>query len=141
MIGLHTEFVRLPTDDFVAAEIELSKKFKEFTGCIGAIDGTHIAAHAPSSEQARFYNRKGKLMQNVFAAVRFDMRFSFVYAGAEGSVNDTILFRWSTNDSFTIPPGRYYLGDSGFTLIQGVIIPFSATRYHLKEFGDGNVPR
>ncbi|KFA47657.1 hypothetical protein S40293_10276 [Stachybotrys chartarum IBT 40293] len=31
---LHTEFIRLPDDDFVAAEIELSDRLRAFTGCV-----------------------------------------------------------------------------------------------------------
>jgi hypothetical protein len=140
MMKLYTEFVRLPDDDFVAAEIELSGELRAFTGCIGAIDGTHIAAHVPVADQKRFFNRKKKISQNVFAAVRFNMCFSFVLAGAGGSVNDATLYRWSANEKFVIPPGRFYLADAGFALSRGVVIPFSGTRYHLREFGEGERP-
>lgn len=141
MMKLNTEFVTLPEDNYVAGEVELEDKSKEFSGCIGAIDGTHVAAHLPVRAQARFFNRKSVVTQNVFAAVRFDMRFSFILAGAEGSVNDATLYRLSANQGFSIPDGRFYLGDAGFGLTKGVLVPYASTRYHLREFEDGNRPR
>src|SRR6202007_1862249 len=48
------------------------------------LDGTHI----PSSDQARYRNRKGYLSQNVLAVCNFDMQFVYVLAGWEGSAHD-----------------------------------------------------
>lgn len=44
---LHIAFVTQPDDSFVSPEIELCEKHYPFSGCISAIDGTHLAAHIP----------------------------------------------------------------------------------------------
>lgn len=33
--------------------------------------------------------------------------------------------------------GKYYLGDAGYALTSYTMTPYRGTRYHLKEFGDG----
>ncbi|KAK3353709.1 hypothetical protein B0T25DRAFT_581423 [Lasiosphaeria hispida] len=43
--SLHKAFVRLPPDDWLDPDVELNPKTNAFNGCIGAVDGTHIAAH------------------------------------------------------------------------------------------------
>lgn len=60
--------------------------------CIGAIDGTHVSAWAPSSKQTSFRGRKNAVTQNVMVACDFDMRFIFVYSGWEGTANDSRVF-------------------------------------------------
>lgn len=60
--------------------------------CIGAIDGTHVAAWSPASRHKTFCGRKSSLVtQNVMAACSHDM-FTFVYAGWEGTANDSRVF-------------------------------------------------
>jgi hypothetical protein len=61
--------------------------------CIGAIDGTHIPAKVTSDIVARFRGRYKQPTQNVLACIRFDMRFSYVLAGWEGSANDCTILR------------------------------------------------
>ncbi|KAF4921051.1 ATP-dependent DNA helicase Q-like 3 [Colletotrichum fructicola] len=117
----------------VSKEIELDHKNCQFNGCIGAIDGTLIAAHVAAASQKRFFNRKGFVSQNVFAAVTFDGLFSYVLAGAEGSMNDATLIRHAQSRSFDVPLGRYYLADAGFACERGIVTPFPGERYHLNE--------
>src|SRR5258708_33403009 len=62
--------------------------FPYFEDCIGALDGTHIAAHIPSSLQPRYRNRKQFISQNVLACCDFDMRFTYLLAGWERSAHD-----------------------------------------------------
>ena len=52
------------------------------------MDGTHIPAHAPPGEQVAYMNRHGQATQNVLAICDFDMRFTYIYAGWEGSAHD-----------------------------------------------------
>ena len=59
--------------------------------CIGAIDGTHITCVPPRDVAERYRNRHGYLSQNILAAVQFNMLFSFVMAGWEGSAHDSRL--------------------------------------------------
>ena len=58
---------------------------------------------------------KGDLTQNVLGVCTFDLQFSFVYAGWEGSAHDTrVLDDAFVRGEFSVPPGKYYLGDAGY---------------------------
>ncbi|CAH9146104.1 unnamed protein product, partial [Cuscuta epithymum] len=63
-----------------------------FKKCVGAIDGTHVAASAPASKQKTFRGRHATVTQNVMAACSHDMLFTYVYAGWEGTGNDSRVF-------------------------------------------------
>ena len=56
----------------------------------------------PPEIQGRFRGRKDGTMQNVLAAISFDLKFTYVLAGWEGSVNDSRVL----NDAFA-RPGRF----------------------------------
>ncbi|KAH9124140.1 hypothetical protein LEN26_008540 [Aphanomyces euteiches] len=110
------------------------KWFPFFENCVGTIDGTHIPASVPSSSQSRFRDRNGDISQNVFAACSFDMRFSFVLAGWEGSAHDGRVLSDAYTKGFRQLHGRYYVGDAGYALSPCVLTPYRGVRYHLKEF-------
>ena len=79
--------------------------------CIGAIDGTHVRACVPQENQIPFIGRKGIPTQNIMAACSFDMQFTFVWAGWEGSAHDTRIFYeaiGNTNIQFPQPPEGIY---------------------------------
>ncbi|XP_071680057.1 protein ALP1-like [Lolium perenne] len=65
--------------------------FPYFRNCIGAIDGTHVTAKVSISMSASFRGRNHYSSQNVLAAMDFDMRFTYVLAGWEGSANDASI--------------------------------------------------
>lgn len=134
MVQLHTAFVTLPEDDHISHEIELDPKSRAFAGCIGALDGTHVDALVPLAQQRRFFNRKGSVTQNVLAVIQFDATFSYVLAGAEGSLHDASLARLALSQSFCIPEGRFYLGDAGFGIQKGILVPYPSVRYHLDDW-------
>jgi hypothetical protein len=56
--------------------------------CIGAIDGTHVRATIPTDMEHAFHGRKSYATQNVMAAVDFDLQFTYVLAGWEGTTQD-----------------------------------------------------
>ena len=56
---------------------------------MGAIDGTHIGASTPASRTITFRDKKSDITQNVMCACNFDMRFTYVHVGWEGSANDS----------------------------------------------------
>jgi hypothetical protein len=56
--------------------------------CIGAIDGTHVRATIPTDMEHAFHGRKSYATQNVMAAVDFDLQFTYVLAGWEGTAQD-----------------------------------------------------
>ena len=55
---------------------------------MGAIHGTHVIARVPKRHRAAFMGRKHTTTQNVLAVVDFDLRFTYVLAGWDGSAHD-----------------------------------------------------
>ena len=49
--------------------------------CVEVKDGTHVHASMPPEIQGRFHGRKDGTMQNVVAAISFDLKFTYVLAG------------------------------------------------------------
>jgi hypothetical protein len=136
MLLLHQHTVKLPTIETpLSTQItDNPKRAQYFTDCIGALDGTHIAVHLPASVQPRYRNRKHYLSQNVLAACNFDMEFTYVLAGWEGSAHDSTVLRDAQyNRGFKTPPKKYWLGDAGYSNSETILVPYRGTRYHLKE--------
>ena len=55
-----------------------------------------------------YRNRKGFTSQNVLAVVDFDIKFTYLVVGWEGSVHDSQVLRDAMSDStfsFPTPPG------------------------------------
>ncbi|KAK1620911.1 hypothetical protein QYE76_026428 [Lolium multiflorum] len=75
--------------------------FPYFRDCVGAIDGTHVTAKVSRSMSPAFRGRKHYTSQNMLAAVDFDMSFTYVLAGWEGSAHDASILA----DSFSRPDG------------------------------------
>lgn len=73
------------------------------------------------------------------AACDFDMRFTYVLAGWEGSIADGFLFSKAVDESgLVIPEGKFYLADAGFATTTGLLLPYRGVRYHLREWAQGN---
>ncbi|XP_052476946.1 uncharacterized protein LOC105798492 [Gossypium raimondii] len=137
ILKLYRLVIRLP-DESTPSEIRNNPRFYPyFKDCIGALDGTYIRASVPLSMQGRFRSRKGGTTQNVLAAITFDLKFSYVLAGWEGSAHDSRILSDSLSrpGGLRIPEGKYYLVDLGYAIRNGCITPYRGVRYHLKEFG------
>ena len=69
-------------------------------------------ACVPVNDQVRFIGRKNLPTQNVMAVCSFDMRFTFVLAGWEGTAHDTRIFNAAVNTphlNFPSPPhSKFY---------------------------------
>ncbi|WVZ77678.1 hypothetical protein U9M48_025518 [Paspalum notatum var. saurae] len=115
-----------------------------FKDCIGAIDGTHIAAVPPSHDLIRYIGRSGKATQNVLAVVDFDLRFTYASIGQPGSMHDTsVLFHALKHDEsvFPHPPlEKYYTVDAGFPNRPGYLAPYKGERYHVPDWRRGPAP-
>ena len=75
--------------------------------CVGAIDGTHIPCIPPSAEARRYINRKGYHSQNVMGICDFEMKFTFILTGWEGSAHDARVLLDAISDpekNFPRPP-------------------------------------
>ncbi|XP_066324536.1 uncharacterized protein [Miscanthus floridulus] len=110
-----------------------------FKDCIGAIDGTHVLARVPVKMQAVFRGRKHTITQNVLAAMDFDLRFTYVLAGWEGSTHDALILSdaLERDDGLRVPPGKFYLVDAGYAVRPGFLPPFRATRRFHDLVGQG----
>ena len=136
MLELYKDVIHLPDIDTpLATRIADDDKYRPyFSDCLGALDGTHIDVHVTPVDQPRYRNRKGHLSQNVLAVCDFDMKFTYVLAGWEGSAHDTAVWRDAKlHNGFTTPPGKYWLGDAGYANTDTILVPYRRTRYHLKE--------
>ena len=56
-----------------------------------------------------FRGRKSYASQNVMAAVDFDLRFTYVLAGWEGSAHDALVLRdaLERENGLRVPQGKY----------------------------------
>ncbi|XP_062075958.1 protein ALP1-like [Humulus lupulus] len=114
--------------------------------CIGAIDGTHVSACVLTDKQVSYRGRKNVVTQNVLCACNFEIFFTFVSVGWEGTANDSRVFIDAITQpkyKFPLPKeGEYYVLDSGFPCTKGFLPPYRGERYHLQEYNSGrNRPR
>ena len=56
------------------------------------MDRTYISAWVPASKQVSYRNRKAIIAHNIICVCDFDMKFTFVYMGWEGTTNDLRVF-------------------------------------------------
>ncbi|KAI7938685.1 hypothetical protein MJO28_014264 [Puccinia striiformis f. sp. tritici] len=132
LVGLYPKYVNLTPKEERNERLE-DPKYHAFNKCLGALDGVLIPITLPMVQQQSFRNRKGFIAQNVLAVVNFDLEFLYVLAGWEGSAHDSRVIADAFDKGFSIPDGQFYLADAGYALQKGLIIPFRAVRYHLKE--------
>uniref|UniRef100_A0A8R7PAM6 DUF8040 domain-containing protein n=1 Tax=Triticum urartu TaxID=4572 RepID=A0A8R7PAM6_TRIUA len=99
---LRNDYIRPPSLE-TPAKIAGNHRFDPyFKDCIGAIDGTHVRAGVTKDVEPSFRGRKAFTTQNVMAAVDFDLRFTYVLAGWEGSAHDaTVLADALTRERLT----------------------------------------
>lgn len=140
MIACKDFFVRAPRpNDPTHERIANDPKFKEFFDCMGALDGSHVPAVVSAGLAGRFRNRKKFVSQNVLGVCDFDMLFTYVLAGWEGSAHDGRVLQDAVNKGLRLFTGKYYLGDAGYALSRYVLTPYRGVRYHLKEWARGNL--
>jgi len=72
-----------------------------------AIDVTHVRVKVPQADAPCFRGRKDWPTQNVFAACDFDMKFTYVLAGWEGTTSDSRILKdvFVREDPLVIPEG------------------------------------
>ncbi|XP_031392120.1 protein ALP1-like [Punica granatum] len=143
--GIHSlppTYIRRRNVD-VQLEIQRCRKwYPFFKNCIGAIDGTHVAATIPSSVRGAYRDRNNEIMQNILAACSHDMMFTHVVTGWEGSAHDSrILSDAATLQTFPAPYGeQYYVVDARYPNIPGYMAPYKGQRYHRSDFNDDTPP-
>ncbi|XP_034604831.2 uncharacterized protein [Setaria viridis] len=104
---LRQEMIRAPSNETPVKISNSPRWYPYFKDCVGAIDGTHVYARVPAKIQAAFRGRKHYPTQNVLAAVDFDLKFTYVLAGWEGSAHDATVLAdaLEREDGLRVPPG------------------------------------
>lgn len=133
ILKLYPELVRPASGEVPEAIKDDPRRWPAFKDCVGALDGTHLKVHVPASEQLRFRNRHGDLTQNVLAVVDFNMNFTYLLAGWEGSAHDGRVLKDAVHRGFKPPEGRYFLADAGYANNAITLAPYRGVRYHLRE--------
>lgn len=108
ILRLYPYVVKPPATDLQPEIQNNSRFFPWFEDFIGAIDGTHVRASVPLDMQERFRGRKDKTTQNVLAAVDFDLKFTYVLAGWEGSAHDSRVLGDALKKGFNVPEGKIF---------------------------------
>jgi hypothetical protein len=135
ILCIKESYIKDPSNEVQQEIISSTKFYPFFQNCIGALDGTHIKAIVSEAHVKPFRNRKGFISQNVLAVCNFDMTFSFVLAGWEGSAHDSRVLEDGVDKGLHLPPGKFYLGDAGYGLKGYLLTPYRGVRYHLKKWG------
>lgn len=136
---LASRFLKPPNIDEPHAKISTDPRFYPyFQNCLGAIDGSHVPITATPGIAAPFRNRKGTLSHNIMVACDFDLKFTFISCGWEGSATDARVLQSAMSKGFRVPEGKFYLVDGGYANTQSFLAPYRGVRYHLKEFGHGH---
>ena len=92
--ALSRRYLQAPDPNQVHKKIQDNPRFYLFfKNCLGAIDGTHIPISIASEKASPFRNRKGTLSINVMVACDFDLNFTFISSGWEGSATDSRVLR------------------------------------------------
>ncbi|CAI9295162.1 unnamed protein product [Lactuca saligna] len=137
VIALESLYIQQPQGDVVPKEIQEKKRFfPYFKNCVRAIDGTHVRVKVPNRDASRYRGRKCYPTINVFATCSFDLKFTYVLTGWEGTASDSRVLKNALNrdDKLVIPNGRYYLVDVGLPHSTILMAPYRGVRYHLKEY-------
>ncbi|KAL8489863.1 hypothetical protein ACS0TY_025665 [Phlomoides rotata] len=120
----------------VVTDEEADPRWEKFPGCLGALDGTYIDVHVPTTDKGRYMNRKGQCSVNVLGVCDRNMQFVYVLTGWEGSAADSRVLHDAVNraNELKVPRGNYYLCDNGYPNCEGFLTPYKGVRYHLNEW-------
>ncbi|GMN58186.1 hypothetical protein TIFTF001_027275 [Ficus carica] len=82
------------------------------------------------------YSVAGYHSQNVLAACLFDMKFTYMLAGYEGSCHDARMLEEAIafHGFPKPPPGKFYLADSGYANKDCFLSPYRRETYHSPEY-------
>ncbi|CAL5385091.1 unnamed protein product [Camellia sinensis] len=90
IISLEDIFLKQPDGFNCPPEIRNNPKYwPYFKDCVGAIDGTHFRVRVPNKDAQRYRGRKCYPTQNALAACSFDLKFTYILPGWEGSASDS----------------------------------------------------
>ncbi|XP_039113747.1 uncharacterized protein LOC120249311 [Dioscorea cayenensis subsp. rotundata] len=137
IIELEDKFITQPDGAQIPSEIFSSNRFYPYFKIVLVLLMEHIFGIKVSSAEAPKYRvRKDYPTQNVLVACTFDLKFTYVLPGWEGTTSDSRIIKNALSRPYPlrIPEGKYYLVDAGFMLRSGLITPYKGEQYHLKEY-------
>ncbi|TXG70067.1 hypothetical protein EZV62_005002 [Acer yangbiense] len=108
IISLEDQFLQQPTGSNVSLEVRSSNRFYPyFKDCVGAIDGTHVRVKVSRDDAPRYCGRKGYPTLNVLAVCSFDLKFTYILPGWEGTASDSRITKnaLTREDKLIIPNG------------------------------------
>lgn len=114
------------------------KLYPYFKYCRGSIDGSGFHSRVDEEASLRYRSRKGYISQNVLAACDFELLFTYILSGWEGSAADSRVFEYARRRDLRLPANCYFLADAGFPLCDMMMTPYRGVRYHLQEWRRGN---
>ncbi|CAL1394628.1 unnamed protein product [Linum trigynum] len=79
---------------------------------------------------------------NFLSVCNPNLEFLYCVARWEGSAHDGKVLRdaLARPNGLRVLKGNYYLVDAGYSNCEGFLAPFRGQKYHLKEWGGGNMP-
>jgi hypothetical protein len=154
LLSLQKRFILYPTAEeaTVPQAMANSFRFKPFinNGVCLTWDGVFIGAKVEQELMGQYMTRKGKrccdhvtfvfdvfagyTAQNVMLAADFSGHVRAVLAGWGGSATDKrVMMNARERGIKKKLPGRFDLGDSGFTLASDMLTPYPNLNYHLSQ--------
>lgn len=133
-----TEFIKFPTleDDIRQTQAKF-KEIANFSGVVGAIDGTQIRIVAPKDFEDAYINRKNYHSINIQVVFDADYKVLDVVAHWPGSVHDSRIWNESgLKEDFErgfIPYGCHLIGDSGYPAQPWLLTPYLQPRTVAQE--------
>ncbi|XP_031328647.1 putative nuclease HARBI1 [Photinus pyralis] len=135
-------YIKMPTteEEWKRVANQFETKWN-FSHCLGAMDGKHIAIRKPPHSGSAYYNYKSFFSVVLFAVVNANYEFMYVHTGTNGSISDggviqnTNFFKMLTRGYLNLPPssplpdsnssGPYvFLGDSAFAISRHILKPY-----------------
>jgi hypothetical protein len=127
-------------DEWVAVADQFEKKWN-YPGCVGAIDGKHVAIQQPVSSGSEFFYYKHFFSVLLLALVDADYKFLYVNVGAAGRAGDAGVFNDSSlkkavvGNTLNLPPpveirgisskiNYHMIGDDAFALSKTMMKPY-----------------
>ncbi|KAM3339869.1 hypothetical protein P3S68_029738 [Capsicum galapagoense] len=107
---------------------------KQSSDCVGAIDGIHVLSSVPIEQQNRFRGRKNTT-QNVLAAINFNLKFTCVLVGWEGSAYDSRILNDTLErpHGLQIPQDKYYLYSDSLCILHNHIVDLDPNDMIIQE--------
>ncbi|KAJ9565567.1 hypothetical protein OSB04_001533 [Centaurea solstitialis] len=95
-----------------------------------AIDQIHVCVKVSNKDAPKYRGRKGYPTINVLVAYTFDLKFTYVLSGWEGTMFDSRVLKdaLSREDKLYTPKGKFYLVDGGLPLRNTLIEPYRGVR-------------